>query len=47
LKRAVQAHLRLERPPSVAQIEHFLAPFSPHRSLAVFHLWANLQDRPL
>jgi len=47
LKRAVQSHLRLERPPTASQIEHFLEPFSPHRSLAVFHLWANLQDRPL
>lgn len=34
---------RAER-PGPAEVEVLMRPFSPHRSLATFHLWASLRD---
>ncbi|MCA8954039.1 MAG: DNA-3-methyladenine glycosylase 2 family protein [Planctomycetes bacterium] len=42
---ALQAWLELVERPDAAATERLLAPFSPYRSLACWHLWRSL-DRP-
>lgn len=43
---ALQRHLGLDHRPGPSETEALLAPFAPHRSLAVFHLWASLTGEP-
>ena len=43
---ALQRHLGLDHRPDAAETSALLAPFAPHRSLAVFHLWASLKGIP-
>lgn len=43
---ALQRHHGLDHRPGPAETLGLLAPFAPHRSLAVFHLWASLKGVP-
>lgn len=46
LVKALQRQFHLQERPGPTEAETLLAPFSPHRSLAVFHLWASLKGTP-
>lgn len=46
LVKALQRQFHLEHRPGLSETEALLAPFAPHRSLAVFHLWASLKGTP-
>lgn len=46
LQRALQLAFELPERPEEAVAERLLAPFSPWRSLATYHLWASLADAP-
>jgi len=46
LSLALQRHLGLDHRPGPGETAALLAPFAPHRSLAVFHLWASLKGTP-
>jgi len=43
---ALQRHFGLDHRPNPTETAHLLAAFAPHRSLAVFHLWASLKGVP-
>ncbi len=43
---ALQRHHGLDHRPGLSETAQLLAPFAPHRSLAVFHLWASLKGVP-
>lgn len=43
---ALQRHHGLDHRPGPSETHELLAPFAPHRSLAVFHLWASLKGVP-
>jgi len=43
---ALQRHHGLDHRPDPLETLELLAPFAPHRSLAVFHLWASLKGVP-
>lgn len=43
---ALQRFHGLDHRPDPAETEALLAPHAPHRSLAVFHLWASLKGAP-
>lgn len=42
LRRALAAFHGLDSPPDDADMARLMTPFSPHRSLATFHLWRSL-----
>lgn len=44
LAAALQRYAGLAERPSHGEVEDLMRPFSPHRSLATFHLWASLKD---
>ncbi len=46
LTAALQRHYALDHRPDVKETARLMAPFSPHRSLATFHLWASLKGVP-
>lgn len=46
LTSALQRQLELDHRPGPSETAALLAPFAPHRSLAVFHLWASLKGVP-
>lgn len=43
---ALQRHHGLDHRPSVKETAALMAPFTPFRSLATFHLWASLKGVP-
>ncbi len=43
---ALQRWFQLEARPDAAETTRLMAPFTPHRSLATFHLWASLKGIP-
>ncbi len=43
---ALQRAFGLDHRPGPSETEDLLAPLAPHRSLAVFHLWASLKGTP-
>jgi 3-methyladenine DNA glycosylase/8-oxoguanine DNA glycosylase/AraC-like DNA-binding protein len=46
LTRALQRFFHLDRRPDAVLTRELMLPFSPHRSLATFHLWQTLEDVP-
>jgi len=46
LAAALQRSTGAERRPAGDEVETLMRRFAPHRSLATFHLWAALKDRP-
>ena len=44
LRRALRQFLDLSEPPSDKDMARLMAPFTPHRSLATFHLWRGFDD---
>jgi AraC family transcriptional regulator, regulatory protein of adaptative response / DNA-3-methyladenine glycosylase II len=43
---ALQRHFHLDHRPGPTETQALLEPYAPHRSLAVFHLWASLSGAP-
>jgi 3-methyladenine DNA glycosylase/8-oxoguanine DNA glycosylase len=43
---ALQRHYQLDHRPTAKETAALMAPFSPWRSLATFHLWASLKGVP-
>ncbi|HEX4955107.1 MAG TPA: helix-turn-helix domain-containing protein [Thermoanaerobaculia bacterium] len=46
LVRALARFFVLPARPDAAETRRLMSPFSPHRSLATFHLWQSLEDAP-
>jgi 3-methyladenine DNA glycosylase/8-oxoguanine DNA glycosylase len=44
LAAALQRYANLPTRPGHAEVETLMSRFSPHRSLATFHLWSGLKD---
>ena len=45
LAAALQHVTGADRRPTGDEVDALMRRFSPYRSLATFHLWANLKDR--